>query len=159
MSNPLSNGSVVDRQLRGMLPSVGALQQFIDHLFDKNVMPIDASPRLQLTMINGTEKALQKLWQLSETSAQEFADEVASFFALPRIGLADLMSATSLDEKFSARFLRESSAFPCTSKESGNRLVIADPTDSAVIRAAELVLGRPLEIAIASFEDIATVLA
>jgi general secretion pathway protein E len=113
MSDPLSNGS---GQQSGTFRSVNALRHFLNHLFDKKVMPIDASARLQLTMIDGTDKALQKLWQLSETPAQEFADEVASFFALPRIGLADLMSATSLVEKFSARFLRESSAFPCTSK-------------------------------------------
>jgi general secretion pathway protein E len=159
MSDSPLNGSVVDRRLSGTSRSVDALQQFLEHLFDKNVMPIDASTRVQLTMANGTDKALQKLWQLSETSAQEFADEVASFFALPRIGLADLMSATSLDEKFSARFLRESCVFPCTSKQGQPCLVVPDPTDSATIRSAELVLGRPLEIAIASFEDIATVLA
>ena len=36
---------------------------------------------------------------------------------------------------------------------------MADPTDAAAIRAAEIVLGAPLQIGVASFEDIATVLA
>jgi general secretion pathway protein E len=38
-------------------------------------------------------------------------------------------------------------------------LVVADPTDAASVRAAELCLGGPVTLAIASFEDIATVLA
>jgi general secretion pathway protein E len=158
MSDVLSNGSGIGSQHSETFRSV-ALQHFLDHLLDKNVLPIDASARFQLTKTNDSDKALQKLWQLSETSAHEFADEVANFFALPRIGLADLMSATSLAEKFSPRFLRESCVFPCTDKGGRARLVIPDPTDSAVIHAAELALDHPLEIVIASFEDIATVLA
>ena len=41
----------------------------------------------------------------------------------------------------------------------GYRLAVADPTDAAVIRAAEIVLGGPVAIDVASFEDIATVLS
>src|SRR5207253_7614879 len=36
---------------------------------------------------------------------------------------------------------------------------VADPTDNVALRAAEIVLGAPVAIAIASFEDIATVLS
>ena len=39
------------------------------------------------------------------------------------------------------------------------RLVVADPTDAASVRAAELSLGGPVALAVASFEDIATALA
>ena len=85
--------------------------------------------------------------------------EVARFFGLPRVGLAELMSATSLTDRFSQRFLRESSIFPHAVGAGGARLVVADPTDGAAVRAAEIVLGVPLEIAIASFEDLATALA
>jgi general secretion pathway protein E len=69
------------------------------------------------------------------------------------------MSATSLAERFSERFLRESCVFPCVGETGQPRLVVGDPTDDAVLRAAEIVLGRPLEIAVASFEDITTVLS
>jgi general secretion pathway protein E len=37
-------------------------------------------------------------------------------------------------------------------------LAVADPVDSAPVRAAEIVLGAPVTVAIASFEDIVTVL-
>jgi general secretion pathway protein E len=102
---------------------------------------------------------LQRLCQLCETSSHEFADEVANFFELPRIELAGLMSASQLADSFSQRFLRESCIFPCAGEAGRARLVLADPTDTAAIRAAEIVLGGPLDLAVASFEDIATVLA
>ena len=40
-----------------------------------------------------------------------------------------------------------------------NTLVVADPTDAASVRAAELTLGGRVALAVASFEDIATALA
>ena len=49
--------------------------------------------------------------------------------------------------------------FPYQVQDGRFGLALADPTDIAAIRAAEIVLGGPLEIEVASFEDIATVLA
>ena len=40
----------------------------------------------------------------------------------------------------------------------GYRLAVADPSDTASIRAAELVFGAPVDIVAASFEDITTLL-
>ncbi len=103
---------------------------------------------------------LRDLWELSDLSANDFADEVAHFYKLPRLGLQQLLTASSLAPKFSARFLREMAIFPCQTEEAhGNKLVVADPTDSAAVRAAEIVLGGPVAVAVASFEDIATILA
>jgi len=135
------------------------LQEFYDHLRQQHFLAGNGSERFNIAEARRLGKPLQKLWQLTETSASEFADEVARFFALPRIGLADLMSAMPRTDKFSPRFLRESCVFPCSGKAGHCRLVVADPTDSAAVRAAELVLGAPLQIAVASFEDIATVIA
>lgn len=159
MADVFTNGSRNGRDRRDPRRMVDMLQLFLDHLVDKNLLAGDATTRFKLAKAHGTDQPLQRLWHLSETSAHEFADEVANFFALPRIGLADLMSATSLAERFSERFLRESCVFPCAGEAGQARLVVADPTDSAAIRATEIVLGRPLQIAVASFEDIATVLA
>ena len=50
--------------------------------------------------------------------------------------------------------------FPCqTGKERGHTLVVADPTDSAAVRAAQIVLGGPVAVVVASFEDVATILS
>jgi general secretion pathway protein E len=105
-------------------------------------------------------KRLRDLWELTDLSANEFADEAAHFYRLPRLDLPRLLVASSLASGFSPRFLREMTVFPCRTEDGqGNRLVVADPTDYAAVRAAEIVLGRPVEIEVASFEDIATVLS
>src|ERR1700689_2258319 len=135
------------------------LQGFYNNLIERHLLNADVSARFNVTEALRSGKPLQKLSQLSEMSANEFADEVARYFGLIRMGLADLMTAPSLADNFSQRFLRESSVFPCTVQSGHYCIVVADPTDSAAIRAAEIALGSDLEIAIASFEDIATVLA
>lgn len=134
------------------------LDDFYQYLRSGQFLTGDTSNRFDVAEARRSGKPLQKLWQLTETSAHEFADEVAAFFALPRIGLAELMGAPSLADKFSQRFLREATIFPCLSAEGHALLVVADPTETAAVRAAEIVLSGPIEIAVASFEDIATVL-
>ncbi len=100
------------------------------------------------------------LWELTDLSASDFADEVARFYRLPRVSLEQLLAAPSLASKFSPRFLREMTIFPCQSENSrSNKLIVANPTDSAAVRAAEIVLGGPVAVEIASFEDIATILS
>jgi general secretion pathway protein E len=135
------------------------LQDFYQYLCDRQLLAGDAALRFNIAEARRNGKPLQKLWQLSETSAQEFADEVANFFALPRFGLAELMAAPSLADKFSQRFLREACVFPCQGHSGGALLVVADPTETAAVRAAEIVLGGTVQIAVASFEDVATALA
>jgi general secretion pathway protein E len=61
-------------------------------------------------------------------------------------------------ELFSQRFLRESSVFPFRTRDDGFGLAVSDPSDSAAIRAVEIVCGGAVAIAVASFDDIATVL-
>jgi len=132
---------------------------FASHLLRKHLIAADA-----LTKFGSADKAagrirLRDLWEVTDLSADEFADEVAHFYKLPRLGLPQLLDATSLATKFSSRFLREMVVFPCQMQAGGNKLVVADPTDSAAIRAAELVLDSPVTLEIGSFEDIATILA
>src|ERR1041385_4989110 len=114
---------------------------------------LDSAPRR-----NG-DKTLRDLWEASDLSANDFAEEVAHFYRLPRIGLPQLIAAPTLAPKFSRRFLRETLVFPYQAADGSCHLVLADPTDEAAVRAAEIVLGRPVEIEVGSYEDIATVLA
>ena len=106
----------------------------------------------------GGEGGLRKLWEISELSASEFADEVARFFELPRTTLQDMIAAESRVQQFSRRFLREMAVFPCQLTEVGPVLVLADPTDRASIQAAAIVLGAVPAVRVASFEDIASAL-
>jgi general secretion pathway protein E len=103
-------------------------------------------------------KALRELWESTDLPAAEFADEVAEFFKLQRVSLPDLLASQAQVEGFSRRFLRESMVFPFRSKGGTVKLAVADPMDTAAIRAAEIVFGEAIELAIASFEDITTIL-
>jgi general secretion pathway protein E len=104
------------------------------------------------------ERTLRKLWELSELSAQDFADKVAEFFQLPRISLPDLLAVPALAKQFSARFLREMMVFPYRSPDGAAMLAVTDPSDSAAVRAAAIVLGEEVGVSVASFEDIETAL-
>lgn len=134
-----------------------AVEQFRLHLLER----IPEAARLRLRNSDLVEAAsgngLRELWEKSDLPSGIFADEVAGFWRLPRLGLQDLMNAVGAVAQFSPRFLRESSVFPFRAGD-GFGLAICDPADGAAIRAAEIVCGRPVVIAVASFDDIATVL-
>jgi general secretion pathway protein E len=115
----------------------------------------------EIDKLNGravAESGLRKLWEMSELSAGEFADEVARFYHLPRATLQDLIAAEPRVQPFSRRFLRDMAVFPCQSASGEPIVAIADPSDSASIQAAGIVMGTAPLVQIASFEDIATAL-
>jgi general secretion pathway protein E len=127
---------------------------FAQHLLAKRRLAADAN-----TLAEQARGGLRKVWELSELPAGEFADEVAEFYRLPRVSLPELMAASGLVGRFSRSFLREMSAFPYQAVDGGFRLALADPTDSASLRAAQIVLGSPVAVDIVSFEDVATALS
>lgn len=135
-----------------MLPL--SANDFASHLLHK-VGRIDTSVPAAGAL---TEPSLQVLWEASGLSAPDFADEVANYCGLQRSRLRDLLDARALVDKFSRRFLREMSIFPYEAPDAGLTLAIADPSNSAAIQAAKIVLGETLTLTIASFEDVATAL-
>ena len=72
--------------------------------------------------------------------------------------MPELLAASSLTERFTRRFLRETMVFPYDAGGGRFGLAVADPTDVAAQRGAEIVLGGPVALSIASFEDIAAAL-
>lgn len=135
-----------------------SVEQFRQYLL-KHV-PDAARARIQVesSVDGGPASALRVLWEKSDLPAGKLADEVARFWNLPRLNLQDLVNAASAVEQFSARFLREASVFPFRSGEGRFGLAVSDPTDAAAIRAVEIVCGSAVEVGIASFDDISTVL-
>lgn len=109
----------------------------------------DASP---------SHSAHDKLWETTDLSPGEFADAAARFFELGRMSLQDMLSASPLVNAFSPRFLREMLVFPCRPADGAIVLALADPSDTAARRAAEIVLGPAITIKVASAEDLAIVL-
>jgi len=133
-------------------------QEFAAHFCQKVGLTKTEFDRLRGPAGSGAESSLRKLWEMSELSSSEFADEVARFYELPRATLQDLMAAESRVQQFSRRFLREMVVFPCQPVNSAPVVAVADPSDGASIQAAAIVLGAAPTIKIASFEDIATAL-
>ena len=103
-------------------------------------------------------QSLRELWEASNVPASEFADEVAQYWKIGRLGLPQLLASTPCLDGFSRRFLRESMLFPMVRPDGSHLVALADPSDTAAIRATEIVLGGDVELLAASFEDIATVL-
>jgi general secretion pathway protein E len=133
-------------------------EQFGAYLVEKYALPVAARGVAGGQPGAPSVKPLRELWESTELSASEFADEIAQFCRLHRIGLPELVATEAQVEGFSKRFLRESMVYPFRAADGGVRLAVADPLDTAAIRAAEIVFGGSVELVIASFEDIATVL-
>src|SRR5437588_7202649 len=139
--------------------TTNVLDEFVKYLGERHFNAAGLLSKLNSAPRRNGEKTLRDLWEASDLSANDFADEVAHFCRLPRVGLPQLIAAPPLAPKFSRRFLRETLVFPYQGADGSCRLVLADPSDVAAVRAAEIVLGRPVEIEVGSYEDIATVLA
>jgi general secretion pathway protein E len=138
--------------------TTNVVDEFVKYLTDRHFNAPGLLAKLNSAGRRPGEKTLRDLWEASDLSANDFAEEVANFYSLPRVGLPQLIAASTLAAKFSRRFLRETLVFPYSAADGSCRLALADPNDVAAVRAAEIVLGQPVEIEIASYEDIATVL-
>ena len=131
---------------------------FIEFLVEKDCVAADAGAALDVPDPQGGHSVLRRLWKLTDLSAGDFADEVARYHELPRIELPALMAARSCADRFTGRFLREMAVFPYLADDGCPMLALADPRDESAIRAAEIVLGEPVSITVASFDDIGTIL-
>jgi general secretion pathway protein E len=132
--------------------------QFVEYLRrSKRLTTVDE--RGDTAAQSGADIRQAKLWELADLPAGEFADEAARFHGLERVALQDMMAAAPLVAAFSQRFLRETVVFPYRSADGRTVLAVADPTDQAAQRAAQIVLGAGVEIRVATSEDLAVVLS
>ena len=70
--------------------------EFVGHLARRHAIAGDLLAKLTAAKRPGREQRLRDLWELTELSAEDFADEVAHFYRLPRVDLPQLLAATSL---------------------------------------------------------------
>jgi general secretion pathway protein E len=137
--------------------SQNSTEEFWQYLLQKYSPPAGAGARNKTERAAKGDLTLRTILDSTALPGGDFANEVARFWRLPRLNLPQLLAAPGLVGKFSRRFLLESTIFPFVGAD-GSKLAMADPTDTAALRAAEIVLGGPVEIVVASYEDIATVL-
>src|SRR5271166_1684193 len=143
-------------EIRGS--SAELLLGFVKHL---NESIPDQTSKVVLPEVpnrGGEFRSIRSILETCSLSAGEFADQVAEYYRYTRITLPELMAAPALVERFSRRFLRETMMFPFDCGEGRFGLAVADPTDIAAQRGAQIVLGGPIMVAVASFEDIGEVL-
>ncbi|HMH73963.1 MAG TPA: type II/IV secretion system protein, partial [Bradyrhizobium sp.] len=100
--------------------------QFVEHLRQNNHLTKTAGNGEHAEQ-GGSERSHSKLWELTDLSASDFADEAARFFDLDRVTLHDMLSAPPLCASFTQRFLREMMVFPYQSADGGAVLAVADP--------------------------------
>jgi general secretion pathway protein E len=135
-----------------LTPIVGFIRHLNDNLFR------DASVKVSEPGRNASQSSIRSIWESCDLSATEFADEVAAYYRRPRMTLPELLASPSLVERFARRFLRETMIFPYDAGGGRFGLAVADPTDVAAQKGAEIVLGGPVAVSIASFEDIGAAL-
>ena len=119
-----------------------------EHTFNVISTDADEDPRY----------GMRRLWTASGVSGHDLAAAAAEYFALRKAALAELLSAPSLADRFSRRFLRDVAIFPFVADDRRPALAMGDPMDREARKAAELVLGEGVEVVVASFEDIAAAL-
>jgi general secretion pathway protein E len=88
------------------------------------------------------EKLGALLVSLGVVSQRDVAEALAAQLDLPLIEAAGYPELPILEERVTARFLRESRALPLTEDEEELALAMADPTDSYTMNAFEMVTGR-----------------
>ena len=132
--------------------------QFLEHLRRNDHLMRSPASGGQPVEQGAPLRAQSRLWELTDLSPNDFADEVARFAGLERVTLQELISAPALNETFSQRFLREMMVFPYQAAGGSAALAVADPTDRAAQRAAEIVLRQDVRITVASVEDLKVVL-
>jgi general secretion pathway protein E len=138
--------------------SDGAVADFFNYLLERGLIDQATVRAFVSADASDSNSPLRRLWESTDLSSHEFANEVAAFFGLRRLTLLELAELRSRADRFAPRFLREASLLPFEGDSGTFTVVVGDPADSQALQAAEIVLGAPIEIAVASFEDIATAL-
>jgi general secretion pathway protein E len=88
------------------------------------------------------EKLGSLLVTLGLVAQRDVAEALASQLGLPLVEAAGYPELPILEERISARFLREARALPLSEDEHELALAMADPTDAYTISAFEMVTGR-----------------
>ena len=100
---------------------------------------LDRALRLQQ---DSGEKLGVLLVTLGVVAQRDVSEALAEQLGLPLVEAASYPELPILEERVSARFLRESRALPLAEDESELALAMADPTDEYTVNAFEMVTGR-----------------
>jgi general secretion pathway protein E len=94
------------------------------------------------------------LLRLGMVSGKDLADALADQLDLPLAQAADFPELPLLEERISAKFLRDAQAVPLRDDEEELALAIADPTDAYVLSAISMAAGKRVKAYIAAPNEI-----
>ena len=90
--------------------TTNSIGEFAGYLLQKNYIAGHSTSKLDFKEGDGGDKSLRKLWELTDLSANDFADEVARFYRLPRLALPELLRYSEFVE--AARFRKTPCSVP-----------------------------------------------
>jgi general secretion pathway protein E len=120
-----------------------------DLLIERGKLDQAALERAMRLQQESGEKLGQLLVTLGLVAQRDVAEALAAQLSLPLIDANGYPEFPILEERISARFLRESRALPIREDETEVALAMADPTDVYTISAFEMVTGRTVRPLIA----------
>src|SRR5437762_953899 len=120
-----------------------------DILIERGKLDAQALERALRLQEGSGEKLGQLLVTLGLVAQRDVAEALAAQLALPLVDASGYPEFPILEERVSARFLRESRALPIREDETELSLAMADPTDAYTIGAFEMVTGRTVRPLIA----------
>jgi general secretion pathway protein E len=116
--------------------------------------PANLERALKLQEGESREKIGVILSRLGMVSSRDLADALAEQLDLPIAVAGDYPELPLLEERLSAKFLRDAQAVPLSEDEDELALAIADPTDSFVISAVQMASGKRVRAFIAAPSEI-----
>jgi general secretion pathway protein E len=116
--------------------------------------PANLERGLKLQEGESREKIGVILLRLGMVSGRDLADALADQLDLPLASAADFPELPLLEERLSAKFLRDAQAVPLREDDEELALAIADPTDSFVLNAVQMASGKRVRAYIAAPNEI-----
>jgi len=116
--------------------------------------PANLERALKLQEGETREKIGVILLRLGMVSGRDLADALADQLDIPIAQAADYPELPLLEERISAKFLRDAQAVPLRDDEEELALAIADPTDAYVLNAIQMAAGKRVKPYIAAPNEI-----
>jgi general secretion pathway protein E len=116
--------------------------------------PSNLERALKLQEGESREKIGVILLRLGMVSGRDLADALSDQLDMPLAQAADFPELPLMEERLSAKFLRDSQAVPLREDDDELALAIADPTDSYVLSAVQMASGKRVRPYIAASNDI-----
>ena len=155
---PSNQLTVVKYSAGVIVMSQNSTEEFWQYLLQKYSTPAGAGVRNKADRPAKGELTLRTILGLDCAAGRRLRQRGGAFLATSAAQPAPAAGRARPGGKILPPLPAANPQFSRSPAADGSKLAMADPTDTAALRAAEIVLGGPVEIVVASFEDIATVL-